>query len=90
MVIKLKEEIDTAKKVFKEAFDALNDFFEEKRSDTVIEKEKEANKGEVALAKFSKGLIGNTDKINFRILIGEHKEFGDHGYEAIYLSYKNT
>jgi len=64
------KEVDKAKKVFKEAFDVLGDYFEEKRSDTIIEKEKKAKKGKVALAKFSKGLIGKTDKINFRLLIG--------------------
>ena len=82
------KEIDKAKKVFKDAFDVLNDYFEEKRSDTVMEEEKKAKKGKVALAKFSKGLIGNTDKINFRILIGNKKEIGDFIYEAIYLSDK--
>jgi len=84
----MEEEVNNAKKIFKEAFDVLNDFFEEKRSDTVMEDEKKAKKGKVALAKFSKGLIGNTDKINFRILIGEKKEIGDNIYEAIYLSDK--
>lgn len=82
------KEIDKAKKVFKDAFDVLNDYFEEKRSDTVMEEEKKAKKSKVALAKFSKGLIGNTDKINFRILIGNKKEIGDFIYEAIYLSDK--
>ncbi|NVM37620.1 MAG: hypothetical protein HWN81_18645 [Candidatus Lokiarchaeota archaeon] len=82
------KEIDKAKKVFKDAFDVLNDYFNEKRSDTVMEDEKKAKKGKVALAKFSKGLIGNTDKINFRILIGNKKEIGDYIYEAIYLSDK--
>ncbi len=82
------KEIDKAKKVFKDAFDVLNDYFEEKRSDTVMEEEKKAKKGKVALAKFSKGLIGNTDKINFRILIGNKEEIGDFIYEAIYLSDK--
>ena len=71
------KEIDTAKKVFKKGFNALSDYFEEKRSDTVVEKEKKAKKGKVAVAKFSKGLIGKTDKINFRILIGQKKELGD-------------
>lgn len=80
------KEIDKAKKIFKEAFEVLSDFFEEKRSDTVIEKEKKAKKGKVALAKFSKSLIGKTDKINFRILIGQKKELGDYVYEAVYLS----
>jgi hypothetical protein len=82
------KEVDKAKKVFKQGFDALSDYFEEKRSDTIIEKEKKAKKGKVALAKFSKSLIGKTDKINFRMLIGEKKELGDSIYEAIYLSDK--
>ena len=82
------KEIDQTKKVFKDAFDALSDYFEEKRSDTIFEEEKKAKKGKVALAKFSKGLIGKTDKINFRILIGQKKEIGDYIYEAIYLSDK--
>jgi len=82
------KEIDKTKKIFKEAFEVLNDYFKEKRSDTVIEKEKKAKKGKVALAKFSKSLIGKTDKINFRILIGQKKELGDYVYEAIYLSDK--
>ncbi|MHA1439198.1 MAG: hypothetical protein ACTSPD_16625, partial [Promethearchaeota archaeon] len=78
------KEIDKAKKVFKQAYECLNDFFDEKRSDTVYEKEKKAQKGKVALAKFSKGLVGKTNQINFRILIGNEKELGDHIYEAIY------
>ncbi|MFX0023484.1 MAG: hypothetical protein ACFE9S_14255 [Candidatus Hermodarchaeota archaeon] len=82
------KEVDKAKKIFKDAFDVLSDYFEEKRSDIVIEKEKKAKKGKVALAKFSKGLIGKTDKINFRILIGQKKELGDYVYEAVYLSDK--
>jgi len=82
------KEIEKAKIVFKEAFEALSDYFEEKRSDTVMEDEKKAKKGKVALAKFSKSLIGKTDKINFRILIGEKKELGDNIYEAVYLSDK--
>lgn len=82
------KEIDKAKNIFKDAFEVLNDYFEEKRSDTVMEEEKKAKKGKVALAKFSKGLIGKTDKINFRILIGQKKEIGDYIYEAIYLSDK--
>jgi hypothetical protein len=82
------KEIDKAKKVFKEGFDVLNDYFEEKRADTVIEEEKKAKKSKVALAKFSKSLIGKTDKINFRILVGQKKELGDYIYEAIYLSDK--
>ena len=87
-MIFLGKEVDKAKELFKEAFDALSDFFEEKRSDTIMEDEKKAKKGKVALAKFSKGLIGNTDKINFRVLIGQKKELGDNIYEAIYLSDK--
>ncbi|MFX1376275.1 MAG: hypothetical protein ACFFA0_10710 [Promethearchaeota archaeon] len=82
------KEIDKTKKVFKEAFEVLEDYFEEKRSDTVIEKEKKAKKGKVALAKFSKGIIGKTDKINFRILIGQKKELGDYIYEAVYRTDK--
>ncbi|MFX0141821.1 MAG: hypothetical protein ACFFDN_49750 [Candidatus Hodarchaeota archaeon] len=82
------KEIDKAKKVFKDAFEALGDYFGEKRSDTILEKEKKAKKGKVALAKFSKGLIGKTDKINFRILIGQKKQMGDVIYEAVYLSDK--
>lgn len=82
------KEIDNAKKIFKDAFEVLSDYFEEKRSDTVMEEEKKAKKGKVALAKFSKGLIGKTDKINFRILVGEKKEIGDTIYEAVYLSDK--
>jgi len=70
------KEIDKAKKVFKDAFDVLNDYFEEKRSDIVMEDEKKAKKRKVALAKFSKGLIGKTDKINFRILIGNKHKIG--------------
>ncbi|MFX1338011.1 MAG: hypothetical protein ACFFDK_05340 [Promethearchaeota archaeon] len=83
-----KKEIDKAKKVFKDAWDALNDFFEEKRSDTIMEKEEKAKKGKVALAKFSKGMIGKTNQINFRILIGQEKEIGDHIYEAVYMDDK--
>ena len=82
------EEVKNAKKVFKDAWDALDDYFEEKRSDTIFEKEKKAKKGKVALAKFSKGLIGKTNQINFRILIGEEKELGDHIYEAVYMDDK--
>ena len=82
------KDIDKAKKIFKEAFDALSDYFEEKRSDIVMEDEEKAKKGKVVLAKFSKGLIGNTDQINFRILIGQKKELGDSIYEAVYLSDK--
>lgn len=79
------DEVKNAKKVFIDAWDALDDYFEEKRSDTIYEKEK---KGKVALAKFSKGLIGKTNQINFRILIGEEKELGDHIYEAVYMDDK--
>ncbi|MFX1346669.1 MAG: hypothetical protein ACFFAI_16350 [Promethearchaeota archaeon] len=82
------KELDQTKKIFKEGFEALSDYFEEKRADTVIEEEKKAKKGKVALAKFSKSLIGKTDKINFRILIGQKKELGDYIYEAVYLSDK--
>ncbi|MFX1256652.1 MAG: hypothetical protein ACFFAN_02250 [Promethearchaeota archaeon] len=84
----MKDEIQVAKKVFKNAWDVLDDFFEEKRSDEVLEKEEKAKKGKVALAKFHKGMIGNTNQINFRILIGEDKEIGDHIYEAVYMSDK--
>ncbi|MFW9969676.1 MAG: hypothetical protein ACFFDF_05705 [Candidatus Odinarchaeota archaeon] len=84
----MEKEIEKAKKVFKDSFEVLSDYFEEKRSDTVIEDDKKAKKGKVALAKFSKGLIGKTDKINFRILIGQKKELGDRIYEAVYLSDK--
>ncbi|MFX1386870.1 MAG: hypothetical protein ACFE9M_06610 [Promethearchaeota archaeon] len=82
------KEIDKVKTVFKEAFEVLSDYFEEKRSDIVMEEEKKTKKGKVALAKFSKGLIGKTDKINFRILIGQKKEIGDSIYEAVFLSDK--
>ncbi|MFX1322158.1 MAG: hypothetical protein ACFFAQ_10995 [Promethearchaeota archaeon] len=82
------KESDKAKNIFKDAFDVLSDYFKEKRSDIVLESEKKAKKGKVALAKFSKGLIGKTDKINFRILIGQKKEIGDYIYEAVYLSDK--
>jgi hypothetical protein len=84
----LGDEIKKAKKVFKDAWDALDDFFEEKRSDTIMEKEKKAKKGKVALAKFSKGIIGKTNQINLRILIGQEKELGDHIYEAVYMDDK--
>lgn len=86
----LGDEIKKAKKIFKDAWDALDDIFEEKRSDTVMEKEEKAKtkKGKVALAKFSKGLIGKTNQINFRILIGQEKEIGDHIYEAVYMDDK--
>ncbi|MFX1275099.1 MAG: hypothetical protein ACFFBP_06420 [Promethearchaeota archaeon] len=79
----MSDQIKKTAKIFKDAFEALSDFFEEKRSDTIEEK---INDSKVALAKFSKSLIGNTDKINFRILIGQKKEFGDVIYEAVYLS----
>jgi hypothetical protein len=82
------DDIKNAKKVFKDAWDALDDYFEEKRSDTIYEKEKKAKKGKVALVKFSKGLIGKTNQINFRILIGEEKALGDHIYEAVYMDDK--
>jgi len=82
------KEVDKAKKVFKDAWDALDDFFDEKRSDTVTEKEKKAAKGKVALAKFKKGLVGKTNQINFRILIGTEKDIGDHIYEAVYMDDK--
>ncbi len=84
----MEDDVKKAKKLFKQAWDALNDFFDEKRSDEVIEKDKDARKGKVALAKFHKGLIGKTDQINFRILIGKDKELGDHIYEAVYKSDK--
>ncbi|MFX0070980.1 MAG: hypothetical protein ACFFAO_07815 [Candidatus Hermodarchaeota archaeon] len=84
----MDDEVKKAKKIFRDAWDALNDYFEEKRSDTVYEKEKKAKKGKVALAKFSKGLVGKTNQINFRILIGEEKELGDHIYEAVYMDDK--
>jgi len=83
----MKEEIKKTSKIFKDAFDALSDYFEEKRSDTVVEKKE---KSKIALAKFSKGLIGKTEKINFRILIGGKKEVGDYIYEAVYLSDKKS
>ena len=82
------DEVKNAKKVFRDAWDALDDYFEEKRSDTIFEKEKKAKKGKVAIAKFSKGLIGKTNQINFRILIGEEKELGDHIYEVVYMDDK--
>ncbi|MBD3256679.1 MAG: hypothetical protein GF383_16415 [Candidatus Lokiarchaeota archaeon] len=84
----MKDEVNAAKKVFKEAWDALNDFFDEKRSDTIMEKIKKAKRDEVALIKFSKGFIGNTNQINFRILVGNKKEPGDYIYEAVYLDDK--
>ena len=84
----MDKEVKQAKKVFLDAWDALNDFFDEKRSDEVTEKEKDAKKGKVALAKFHKGMIGKTNQINFRILIGKDKELGDHIYEAVYMDDK--
>ncbi len=81
----MKDEVNKTYSVFKDAFDVLSDYFDEKRSDTVLEKK---DKTKIALAKFSKGLIGNTDKINFRILIGQKKEIGDLVCEAVYLSDK--
>ncbi|TFG30359.1 MAG: hypothetical protein EU532_01025 [Promethearchaeota archaeon] len=84
----MENEVNKAKTVFKEAWDALNNFFEEKRSDTIVEKEEKAKKGKVALAKFSKGMIGKTNQINFRILIGHEKVLGDHIYEAVYMDDK--
>lgn len=84
-----KEAIKKAKDIFKDGWDALNDFFDEKRSDTVMEKaHKKAKRDEVATAKFSKGLIGTTNQINFRILIGYKKEPGDYIYEAVYMDDK--
>lgn len=82
------KEIKKAKEVFKEAWDSLNDFFDEKRNDTVVEKIKKAQREEVALAKFSKGLIGKTNQINFRILVGGKTEPGDIIYEAVYMDDK--
>jgi hypothetical protein len=84
----MKDEYKNTYKIFKDAFDALNDYFEEKRSDTITEKIEKAQRDEVALAKFSKGMIGTTNKINFRILIGQEKEVGDHIYEAVYMDDK--
>jgi len=84
----LEKEVKQAKKVFKDGWDALNDFFDEKRSDEITEKIKGAQRDEVAMVKFSKGLVGKTNKINFRILIGEDKEPGDWIYEAVYLDDK--
>ncbi|MBN1803549.1 MAG: hypothetical protein JW891_18710 [Candidatus Lokiarchaeota archaeon] len=81
----MKDEVNKAYSVFKEAFEVLSEYFDEKRSDTVVEKK---DKIKISLAKFSKGLIGNTDKINFRILIGQKKEPGDFIYEAVYLNDK--
>ncbi len=85
----MKDEYKKTYKIFKESFDALSDYFEEKRSDTITENIKKARRDEVALAKFSKGMVGKTNKINFRILIGQEKEVGDHIYEAVYMEDKN-
>lgn len=84
----MEKEVKQAKKVFKSAWDALDDFFDEKRSDEVKEKIKGARKDEVSLAKFHKGLVGKTNQINFRILIGNNKEPGDWIYEAVYMDDK--
>ena len=84
----MKDEYKKTAKIFEDAFDALSDYFEEKRSDTIMEKIEKAQRDEVALAKFSKGMVGKTNKINFRILIGQEKEVGDHIYEAVYLDDK--
>jgi hypothetical protein len=80
----MEKEVDQAKKVFKEAFDVLNDFFEEKRSDTVYEKIKKAKTDQVALAKFDKSFFGTTNEIRVRILIGQREEVGDYIYEVRY------
>ena len=82
------KEVDKAKKVFKDAWDALGDFFEEKHNKTVYEDAKKAAKGKVALAKLHAGMVGKTEQINFRILIGQEKELGDHIYEAVYMNDK--
>lgn len=84
----MEKEVKQAKKVFKDGWDALNDFFDEKRSDEITEKIKGGRRDEAAMVKFSKGLVGKTNKINFRILIGENKEPGDWIYEAVYLDDK--
>jgi len=78
------KEIKKAKSVFKEAWDSLDDFFKEKRNDTVVEKIKKAQRDEVALVKFKKSMGGKTNQINFRILVGSKKEPGDTIYEAVY------
>jgi len=65
--------IKKSKSIFKDAFDTLDDFFKEKRSDTVVEKIKKAQREEVALCKFKKSLGGKTNQINFRILIGSKR-----------------
>lgn len=49
---------------------------------------KKAARDEVAMVKFSKGLIGKTNQINFRILIGYEKDPGDHIYEVVYMDDK--
>ena len=84
----MDKEVKQAKNLFKDGWDALNDFFDDKRSDEITEKIKGARRDEVAMVKFSKGLVGKTNKINFRILIGEDKEPGDWIYEAVYLDDK--
>ncbi|MHA1149787.1 MAG: hypothetical protein ACTSR8_16245 [Promethearchaeota archaeon] len=84
-----KDEISRAKKVFKQAWESLDDIFDEKRSDTIMEKaHKKAAREEVAMCKFKKGLIGKTNQINFRILIGYEKTPGDNIYEAVYMDDK--
>lgn len=83
-----KKEVDKAKKVFKDAWDALNDFFDERHNKTVYEDDEKAHKGKVALAKLHAGMVGKTEQINFRILIGQEKELGDHIYEAVYMNDK--
>ena len=81
--------MNKAKKVFKEAWEALNDMFDEKRSDTVMEKaHKKAKTDEVALAKFKKSFLGTTNQINFRIHVGYKKDVGDRIYEAVYMDDK--
>ncbi|TXT60598.1 MAG: hypothetical protein BAJALOKI2v1_90012 [Promethearchaeota archaeon] len=85
----MKKEVNSAKKVFKDAFDVLDDFFDERKKDIIEEKDKHSKKGKVALIKFSKSFLGKTDKIHFRILVGKKKEWGDRVYEAIYLGDKD-
>ncbi len=77
----MKEEINKVKKLLDDAMDVLKDFFEEKRSDTVFEKKKDSKKDKIALIKFSKSLIGSTNKINMRLKLGNKKELGDYVYE---------
>jgi len=84
----MEKEIEKTKQIFNDGFESLTDYFEEKRAETIFEKEENTKKGKVALLKFSKSLIGKTEKINFRILIGQKKDIGDHIYEAVYLSNK--